>query len=103
MPGMRAHAPALVLDLEDVAIEVGDPLPPLDRELKIAEGFGDERLDLAPEKARIVVGDVGWRREAEPLGGAGLGEFMEERVELALVERVAELADEVGGAHEPGF
>ncbi len=33
---VRPHAAACVLDLEDIAIEVGNPLPTLDRQLKIA-------------------------------------------------------------------
>ena len=98
--GARAHAPAPMLDLEHVAIEIGDPLPALDRELEITERIADERLDLAPEEARILVGDVGRAGVAEPRVAADLVELVEQRVELSRVERVGELADEIGSAQQ---
>ena len=90
-----------MLHLEHVAIKIGDPLPPLDREFKITKRIPDERLDLAPEEARILVGHIGRAGVAEPCIAADLLELVEQRVELSRIEGVGELADQIGSPQQP--
>ena len=97
---MGSHPAPAVLHLEHVAIEIGDPLPPLDREFKITKSVPDERLDLAPEEARILVGHIGRAGVAEPCIAADLLELVEQRVELSRIEGVGELADQIGSPQQ---
>src|SRR5215216_5189198 len=83
------HAAARVLDLEDIAIEIGNPLPTLDRQLKISDRAPDERFHFAPEEAGILISEVCWRLIAETLVATDLLEFTKERIELARVEWIA--------------
>src|SRR4029077_5387347 len=94
---LRTHVPAIVLDREDVAVEGGRPLLPLPRHPEITQSVADVRLDLAPIKLRIVVDHVGRTSITKLLVNAGLDEFVVERVQLARIERIAQLADEVPG------
>ena len=89
-----------MLDLEDIAIEIGNPLPTLDRQLKISDRAPDERFHFAPEEAGILISEVSWRLIAETLVAADLLELTEERIELARVERIAQLSDQIGGAQQ---
>src|SRR5688572_17400243 len=97
LPTLRAHlrpqpAPR-VLDREDVAVEVGDPLLALDGELEIAERVADVGLDVLPEERRILLDHVGGAGIAAALGHAGFQELVVERVQAPQVERIGELAD----------
>src|SRR4051794_19459844 len=58
---VRPHAAACMLDFEDVAIEIGDPLPTLDRHLKIVDSAPGKRFHFAPEKAGILIREICWR------------------------------------------
>ena len=89
-----------MLHHEDMGVEVGEPQPALRRHVEGVDGLAEKRLDLGPEEAGIVIGHVGRRAVAQELVDADLLELVEQRIELAGVERIAELADEVGGAHE---
>ena len=95
------HAAACVLDLEDIAVEIGNPLPTLDRQLQISDRAPDERFHFAPEEAGILISEVCWRLIAEPLIAADLLEFTEERIELARVERIAQLPDRSAARNKP--
>ena len=61
---------------------------------------GDLRGHILPVELRIFVDDVGRRLVAERLGQADLVEFVEQRIGLAHVVGIAELADQVGGAQQ---
>ena len=49
-----------MLNLEHVAVEVGHPLPTLNGELQIIYRVADERFDLAPKEAGVLVSNIGW-------------------------------------------
>src|SRR5687768_3848926 len=98
---MRTHTPPPVLDLEHMTVETRGPLPAFNRELKIAQSIADVRLYLAPEELRILVGKVGRTGIAEPLVASNLLKFVEQRVELARVKRIAELPNQIGCPEEP--
>ena len=92
-----------MLDGEHVTVEVGYPTPPLDREVEETHRVPDERLDPAPEERRVPLREVGRAGVAELVGEADLGELVEQRVQLARVERIAELPDQVGRPQQAGF
>ena len=98
---LRAEAGPPVLLGEHVGIEVGDPLLALDGALQVLERIADVGLDRLPEEARVALGEIGRRLVAETLGDPGLGELVVEGVELARIERIGELADQVGRAQQP--
>src|SRR5262245_19219360 len=100
---VRPHAAAAMLNLEHIAVEVGCPLPALHRQLQIAERVANEGLDLAPKEARVSVGEVGRAGIAETRIAADLLEFMREGIEIAWIERVGELAAEVGRPQQAGL
>src|SRR6516164_973759 len=102
-PGLRADPPSVMLDGEDVAVESSDPLLTLHRHLEIAQGVTDIALDLAPIELWIVVNQIGGTVIAELLAYTGFGEFVVERVQLARVERIAQLPDQIRGPDEPCF
>jgi hypothetical protein len=56
---MRPEPPPRVLDREDVAVEVGDPLLALDGQLEVAERLADVGLDILPEEGRVFLDYVG--------------------------------------------
>src|SRR6516164_1352660 len=89
-----------MLDGEDVAVEGSDPQLTLHRHLEVTQCVTDITLDLAPIKLRIVVDEIGGARIVELLVNAGFSEFVKERVELARVERVAQLADQIAGSNQ---
>src|SRR5215470_11175195 len=101
--GVRAQPVAIVLDREDVAVEGGGPLPSLHGHFEIAQSVANIALDLAPEELRVSVGHVGGAFVAQLVVDPDFREFAIEGVELARVERVAQLADEVAGADEGGL
>ena len=70
-------------------------MPPLNRQVEIADSIADERHNLGPEERRIAFSNIGRALETESLVHADLCELMIERVELARVERVSELADQI--------
>ncbi len=100
---MRPKPAPRVLDGEDVAVEIGDPLLALDGQLEVAERVSDVGLDVPPEEGRVLLDHVGGAGIAAALGHAGFQELVVERVQASQVERIGELADQVGGAHQPGL
>src|SRR5262245_25598213 len=92
---MGPHSAPPVLDLEHIAVEVGNPLPALHRKLQITERVADEGFDLAPKEAWVFVSDVGRVGVTKTRIAADLFKFVKQGIELSWVERVSELADEV--------
>ena len=97
---MRPYTAAPVLHHEHITVEIGDPLPPFHRQLQIAERVADEGLDLAPEETWVFVSEVGRAGITELRVASDFLEFMKQGVELALVERIGELADEIRGSQQ---
>jgi hypothetical protein len=82
-----------MLDRENVAVEGRGPLLTLHGHFEVTQRGANIALDLAPIELRIVVDQIGRTAIAELLVNAGFGEFLVERVELARVERIAQLAN----------
>src|SRR4029453_6421818 len=98
---VRPKAATFVLDGEDVAVEIRDPLLALDGELEVTERVPDIGLDAAPEERRILLDHVGRAGIAVALGHPGFQELVVERVEAPQIEGVGELPDQVGRPHQP--
>ncbi len=96
-------ARAGVLLDEDVAVELGEPRLALLGVVEMADGVLDVGLDRGPEEARIGFGEIGRALVAARLRDADLGELVEECIQLARIERVGELADQVGRAYQAGL
>src|SRR3954447_26817161 len=88
---MWTHAPASVLHLKHVAVKVGNPLPSLNCQFEIFERISNEGFDLAPEKVRILVGDVGRRRITKARVAPDFLELVEQRIELPRIKWISEL------------
>src|ERR1700741_2640987 len=97
---LRSGERYLALGAEDVAVEIGDPLPADLGLVEIADLGLDMRRDAVPIELRIAVHNVGRRVVAELSVDADLLEFVVERVGLAQIVGIAELPDEVGGAQD---
>ena len=85
---------------EDVGVELGDPLLALDGPLEMAQRGVEAGLDLGPEELRELLGEIGWRFIAQLPREPGLDELVVERIQLAGMVGVAELADQVGGPNQ---
>ena len=64
---------------------------------EITQRVTDIVLDLAPIELRIVIDQIGRTTISELLVNAGFDEFVVERVQLARIERIAQLANEIAG------
>ena len=71
-----------MLDSEDVAMQVCDPLPALRCEVQIAQGRADIRLDTLPEECWIGNDQIGWTRQSKLFGGSSFHELIEQRIQL---------------------
>lgn len=92
---VRPHSAATVLNLEHVAVEVGNPLPALHRKLQITERVVDERFDLTPKEAWVFVSDVSRADVTKTRIASDLLKFVKEGIQFSWVEWVSELTDEV--------
>src|SRR6201996_3188648 len=100
---LRSRQADIALGAEHVAVEIGDPLPPARGDVEIADRGLYVRRDAVPEELRIEIDEVGRRGIAELAVQAGFLEFVIQRIRLADVMGIAELADQVGGAQQGGF
>src|ERR1700760_2618717 len=66
----------LALGTEDVAVEIGDPLPAARGDVEIADRSLHVRRNAVPVELRIEVHDIGGRRIAELAVDPGLLELM---------------------------
>src|SRR5713101_9919122 len=90
-----------MLDFEDVAVEGRGPLLTLHGHLEITQSVTDIALDLAPKELRIAFDQIGRTTITEPFVNTGFDEFVVERVELAQVERITQLTDQIAGPDQP--
>src|SRR5215469_5227059 len=92
-----------MLDREDVTVEASDPLLALHGHLEIPQCVANIALDLAPIELRIVLNEIGWTAVAQLLVNTGFDKLVVERVELARVERIAQLANQIAGSDQASF
>src|SRR6185312_4668845 len=92
---LRAQPPAIVLDRENVAVEGRRPALALNGHLKITESVADIALDLVPIELRIAIDHVGRTLIAELFVDAIFDQFTVECIQLAQVERIAQLTDQI--------
>jgi hypothetical protein len=78
----------MMFEGEHVAIELRDPLPTLHGQLKVADGLADVRLDLAPEKRRILLSEISWTDIFQPLIDPDFSKLVVQRIELARIKRI---------------
>ena len=50
----------LVLGAKNIAVEIGDPLPTVRRDIEVADRALDMRRYVAPIELRIEIGEIGW-------------------------------------------
>ena len=72
-------------------------------DVEIAERALDKRRYTTPKELRILIGEIGWRVIAELLVHSDFFKFVIERIGLAQVMWIAELANEIGGPNEHAF
>jgi hypothetical protein len=94
---LRAHPATIVLNGKDVAVEGRDPLLTLHRHLEITQRVAEKAFDFASIELWIVLDQIGRTGIAELLVNTGFDEFVIQRVKFARVERISQLADEIGG------
>jgi hypothetical protein len=61
---------------------------------------GEERLNLGPEEAGIVVGEVCRTGVAKQLIDARFGELVIKGIQLPRIKGIAELSNEIGRPHD---
>ena len=92
---LRTHPSAIMLDREDVAVEGRGPLLTLHGHLEIAQSITDISLDLAPIELRMTSRPYRQDYCSRASREAGFDEFVVESVQLARIDRIAQLADEI--------
>src|SRR5580704_13396994 len=97
---LRSAQAQVAFGAEDIAIEIGDPLPPARSDVEIADRGLDMRRNAVPVKLRVEIGEIGRRRITKLPIHPDLFELEIQCIGLAQVMRIAELADEIGGAHQ---
>src|SRR5579871_1821945 len=100
---LRPRQRDLPFGAKHVAVEIGYPLSPARGDVEIADRRPYVRRHAVPVELRVEVDEVGRRGIAELAVHPGLLEFVIERVRLADVVGIAELADQVGGAQQRCF
>src|SRR4029079_7179189 len=97
---LRTAETQLALRARNIAVEFGEPVPPVGLNIEVANRAFDLCRYVAPEKLRIEVDEVSRRRVTEPLVHPDLFKLVVKRIGLAQIVRIAELADEIGGADQ---
>src|SRR4029077_15269751 len=97
---LRTAQAQVALRAKKIAVEIGDPLPSVGRDIEVADRAFDLCRYVAPEKLRIEVDEVSRRRITELLVHPDLFKLVVKRIGLAQIMRIAELADEIGGADQ---
>jgi hypothetical protein len=86
----------VMFQCEHIAIKLRNPLPPLHRQFEVTYCSADVRLYLTQKEQRILFGDICGTSKAQLLTNSGLGELIEKRIDLARVQRVSKLSDQIG-------
>src|SRR5215472_1263647 len=97
---LRSRQSDLAFGAENIAVEVCDPLPSARRDIEITDGGLHVRRNRLPVKLWIEFGQIRRRLVAELPVQSGFLEFIIKCVCFPQILRVAELPDEIGGAHQ---
>ena len=95
LTGERPDPGRAMPGLKKVAVEVGDPLLAFRRQLQIADGVADIGLDLQREEIGEDRAEIGGGLAAELFHHPDLRKLGIQRRQLAMIEGVSELADQV--------
>ena len=76
------------------------PMAALHRQLEIFDAIADIGFHLAPEEPGISLGQIGRAGIAQPFVDPYFGELMEQCIELARIQRVGQLSDQIGSAQQ---
>src|SRR6202046_975266 len=87
---LRTRQVQLTLGAENIGIKVCDPLPPARGDIEVSYRHLNLRRDVVPIKLRVLVDDVGGRVVAELFVQTDFFKFVEQRICLSQVIRIAE-------------
>lgn len=92
-----------MLDGKHIAIQLGDPLPALHRQLQMTDCGTNVRLDLVPKEVGIPFSEIGWSGVTQLLIDTCLGELMKQCIELAWIKRISQLPNQIGRPNQASF
>src|SRR5580704_316622 len=98
---LRAHLPIEVLGVENVIVQVGDPLAAGGRQAQIFHPLLEMSRDRVPVKSGELLDQVSRSRIAVLPVAAELLELVEQRIGLPRIEGIAKLPDQIGGLNQP--
>src|ERR1700733_6496088 len=98
---LRAHLPIEVLGVENVIVQVGDPLAPRGRQAQIFHPLLEMSRDRVPVKSGKLLHEVGRGSVTVLPVAAELLELVEQRIGLPRIEGIAKLPDQIGGLNQP--
>src|SRR6516165_10798209 len=90
-----------MLGVENVIVQIGDPLAARGRQAEIFHSFLDMRRDGGPIKSGKLLDQVGGGSVAELPIAADFLELVKQRVGLSRIQGVAELSDQIGSLNQP--
>jgi hypothetical protein len=80
---------------------MGDPMASVGRQLQMADRIADIRFHCIPEESGVALRQIGRIAISKFLIYASLSELLEKCPDLARIERVPELSDQVGSPQQP--
>src|SRR4249919_799391 len=97
---LRAAQTKVAFSTKDIAVEIGDPLPPARRNIEVTNRALDMRRYTAPIELGIKIGQIGRRGVPKLLVHPDFFELAKKSISLAQVMWVAQLTDQVGRTNE---
>src|SRR5271170_3882096 len=97
------HVLPLMFDRKDVAVELRYPLPSFHCQFEMVYGVVYIGFHLTPEETRVPLGHVSWADITKHFIHPDLSELMKECIELARIQRIRKLSNEVGSAQQAGL
>lgn len=98
--GERTKPALLLINLEDIIVELRNPLLSFYRELEITQRWPQIWLNTRPEELRVMLHQVHRRSIAQLFSNAGLHKLIKKAVNFAVVEWVSQLAYQISRPHE---
>ena len=87
----RSRKPYFTLGTKDVAVKAGNPATPTRGDIEVTDSGMDVRSDAIPIKFRIFIDQVGGRFVAKLFVQTNFLKFVEERIGLFQIVRVAQV------------